>query len=975
MKKKIVVFLLLGGVCIAEAAYGDCSGYMPPALQARADIKWVRPICVQKNRYIGWPSVCRLKNGDIIAVFSGDRARHVCPYGKVQMIRSSDEGETWSAPVTIADGPIDDRDAGIVQLPDGEVLVTYFTSVAYRLPELLDRYPEYAKADAGLTDADRKMALGNFAIRSRDNGKTWSRPEKLKLVGQTPHGPILLKDGSLFQIGRTFTNSPVGGSEDGYTVISAERSADGGRTWQMLCRSIPDMNGENSKKHMFHEPHAVELADGTLVGLVRYHGPDNCMRQTVSKDGGKTWTPMAKTGMVGLPPHLIRLGDGKLVNVYGRRIREAGFGEFAAISDDNGKTWDVQNEIALAKSHNGDLGYPASCLLPGGDILTIYYQQSAPGQKPCLMATRWRVRGDGRGSEPSFSDVNRWTATNYESRLQITKTGGVSLKITNPNTNKIDNAWRIDSPKVPVPKNAASYVVRYEGRCDNTYHGAINPKASWESRVTWYGANGKELKVAPFPAFVPAGDFSAMEVVGPVPEGAVCGSFRIGQDFPDLNPGDCMEFRRFSISFSCAAAEEPCGRIVRKSKPRDFSSTYAEARKKAVKFPEDRKKGLQKATLRDDGFILLDGEPYFPIGIYSVQKREFNGHNYDTAFRYLAKAGFDFAHTYGNAYEKGYFEAAQKYGFKLWVTFNRMDRRFLDVGRHTPPVLAWYLGDDTATWWTPETIHERNALCKSHDPFRLTCQADFLSSFHPYSRYVDYIHTTDIFMPEIYPVRWDTEDLPKDHDTDASCVALVVRDMKRIAKDLHEHGNGVVKCCVPILQAFKGWTKWRRFPTRTELHATTFAAIIHGAHGMTYYTYGGMYRAKDDQFNQGITSSEERWNMMSELCNWMKELKPALTARKGRQPKVDIFDGPRKDVYGNPSVTCLLKRANGKAYLMAVNATDKPVRALFHMDEVGAQATVMREDREVRCIEGLLVDDFAPFAVHVYQLDSLSGDR
>ena len=26
MKKKIVVFLLLGGVCIAEAAYGDCSG-------------------------------------------------------------------------------------------------------------------------------------------------------------------------------------------------------------------------------------------------------------------------------------------------------------------------------------------------------------------------------------------------------------------------------------------------------------------------------------------------------------------------------------------------------------------------------------------------------------------------------------------------------------------------------------------------------------------------------------------------------------------------------------------------------------------------------------------------------------------------------------------------------------------------------------------------------------------------------------
>jgi hypothetical protein len=45
------------------------------------------------------------------------------------------------------------------------------------------------------------------------------------------------------------------------------------------------------------------------------------------------------------------------------------------------------------------------------------------------------------------------------------------------------------------------------------------------------------------------------------------------------------------------------------------------------------------------------------------------------------------------------------------------------------------------------------------------------------------------------------------------------------------------------------------------------------------------------------------------------------------------------------------------------------------MDEVGARATVMREAREVRCIEGLLMDDFAPFAVHVYELDSLSDAK
>ena len=59
---------------------------------------------------------------------------------------------------------------------------------------------------------------------------------------------------------------------------------------------------------------------------------------------------------------------------------------------DGGKTWDVANEISLAPSHCGDLGYPASCILANGDILTVFYQQPVRGQKTCLMATRWRVK-------------------------------------------------------------------------------------------------------------------------------------------------------------------------------------------------------------------------------------------------------------------------------------------------------------------------------------------------------------------------------------------------------------------------------------------------------------------------------------------------------------------------------------------------------------------------------------------------------
>ena len=363
---------------------------MPPMSQARADIRWVRPICVETNRYIGWPSVCRLKNGDVLAVFSGDRDDHVCPHGKIQMVRSHDDGETWSPPQTIADGPIDDRDVGIVQLPDGELFAFYFTSTAYR--SLFKAHPEYKEFDDKLTPEARAKATGNFAVWSRDNGKTWSAPRKLDIKGQAPHGPTLLRDGSLLQLGRYW-------DQWRYTIVTAERSTDGGRTWELLCPAVPDSDGENGRPNVFHEPYAVQLADGTIVGQLRreYGEPkndSNYLRQTMSKDGGRTWSPMVKTPMHGLPPHLVALPDGKLVSVYGKR-QENPCAECAAISDDGGLTWDVKNEIVLSYSpdrRGPDMGYPASCILANGDILTVYYQPCESGGKPCLMATRWHAK-------------------------------------------------------------------------------------------------------------------------------------------------------------------------------------------------------------------------------------------------------------------------------------------------------------------------------------------------------------------------------------------------------------------------------------------------------------------------------------------------------------------------------------------------------------------------------------------------------
>ena len=78
--------------------------------------------------YFGWPTAAKGENGEIRVVVSGFRAAHVCPFGKTVLFRSADEGKTWSAPAVIGNSMIDDRDAGILPLPGGKALVSWFTS-------------------------------------------------------------------------------------------------------------------------------------------------------------------------------------------------------------------------------------------------------------------------------------------------------------------------------------------------------------------------------------------------------------------------------------------------------------------------------------------------------------------------------------------------------------------------------------------------------------------------------------------------------------------------------------------------------------------------------------------------------------------------------------------------------------------------------------------------------------------------------
>src|SRR5208283_877758 len=102
----------------------------------------------QPQHYHGWPTLTRRRNGQLLLVCSGGREAHVCPFGRVELMRSNDDGRTWTWPQVLIDTGIDNRDAGVVETSRGSILVTTFTSLGFEsvLEKAEARKPDDAQA-------------------------------------------------------------------------------------------------------------------------------------------------------------------------------------------------------------------------------------------------------------------------------------------------------------------------------------------------------------------------------------------------------------------------------------------------------------------------------------------------------------------------------------------------------------------------------------------------------------------------------------------------------------------------------------------------------------------------------------------------------------------------------------------------------------------------------------------------------------
>ena len=339
--------------------------------------------------YCGWPSVCIDDEGVLYAACSGLRLGHVCPFGKTLLFKSFDGGRTWSVPMLVNDTWLDDRDTGLLYLGGKTILLTWFTHPTEKYlswrghlgsgcQSILDLYPSVPEG---------QNKGGSFVRVSRDGGFSWGKTVQVPV--SSPHGPALLKDGRILYLGKEMY------AEDGLTkdCVAAYESRDCGETWTKVCElSKP----EGDPWVLYDEPHALELENGRILGGIRWEGPGDaphpCIHLTHSDDGGKTWSPMLPTDIPATshtPPHLIRHSSGALILTFGRRAKP--FGERAAVSYDNGETWEDEYILRQDPDGNtGDLGYAATTELKDGSLLSVYYQAYEGDPVPSLLCTKWR---------------------------------------------------------------------------------------------------------------------------------------------------------------------------------------------------------------------------------------------------------------------------------------------------------------------------------------------------------------------------------------------------------------------------------------------------------------------------------------------------------------------------------------------------------------------------------------------------------
>ena len=372
-------------------------------LQAAAAAPAKRDMVLYRHakRYCAFPSLYRSLTDELWVSFGWNTTRS--HYGRAaggetggEALYSPDGGDTWRQRGKDEQyvGPPAELSAFV--LKDGALL-----SIGPRMHEVLPMSKKEELEKQGVAvkvwPAGHISACYRVLMRRRAPGATKWVSSYVKLprfasMGGFGRGAVI-DDGTILK--------PVYGvaqKDDPASRAWVLRSTDNGSSWQFVTMAYDGV-------HSFNEAELIQLPDGRVLGMIRaFGGRGSAPRydwgflwQTVSADRGLTWSKPVRTAMWGYPPHLLLTKEGDVLCTYG--YRRLPFGIRACFSRDQGRTWDIENEVILrcdalpegpgpGRGAAGDLGYPRTVQLRDGSFFTAYYITLGDGVTH-IAATRW----------------------------------------------------------------------------------------------------------------------------------------------------------------------------------------------------------------------------------------------------------------------------------------------------------------------------------------------------------------------------------------------------------------------------------------------------------------------------------------------------------------------------------------------------------------------------------------------------------
>ena len=368
-------------------------------------------LCYRQDHYCGHPRQLPFRNyghGEIVVghyhaparYTTHDDVSHSSSTGyfsraKILLQRTLDHGETWRLEdeVVIGDNsrPLAERRA-IMRRADEPGVVR--ETIALTGP---DAMVSFARQVTGPEDDRGQPTLECFAFRSGDRGRTWesvparvSPPPGYSYVAIDGAAPIRFADDTL--VVPAWVDDRNTGGPHGFdaAIVVLYGSDDQGLSWQYLAEIVREPTGRGRPGYA----NLLLLPSGRLQGYFnRIGGLRHSLEMTASDDGGYSWsTPQplvvwgqspwaalsrchawseaGRAGVLYRSPWPLRLHDGRIVVIFGRRKQPFGMG--LVVSEDDGATWSAE-AVIRADASDWDLGYPVATQLDDGRIFTAYY--------------------------------------------------------------------------------------------------------------------------------------------------------------------------------------------------------------------------------------------------------------------------------------------------------------------------------------------------------------------------------------------------------------------------------------------------------------------------------------------------------------------------------------------------------------------------------------------------------------------------